>query len=157
MVSPEMQNQIVEIARETMGVKWEHMGRWKITGHIGIDCAGLLIWLVHRLGLEYVDHKGWYDPFPDGHTLIDLIRQNPVVEIDPADAGPGSIVVFHVPKMTGPNKRPMHCGIITGLEPRYMIHSLNKPGVMKVCETRVLDRVWATVTHAFDYDERAVR
>jgi len=156
MVSPELQTRLVESARETLGVPWMHMGRWKINGHPGIDCAGLLAWMFYRLEIEYIDHKGRYSPFPDGHTLINLIRKNAVVEIDPADAGPGTIIIFCMSRKPGGDERPMHCAVLSGLNPRYMIHAINKRGVMKSCENRVIDRIWENVTHAFDFDERRV-
>ena len=69
MNEQELRKQIVTTARACLGVRWRHQGRDPATG---IDCAGLLIHVAHRLQLSQFDTHD-YGHYPDGMTMQALL------------------------------------------------------------------------------------
>jgi cell wall-associated NlpC family hydrolase len=127
---------IVRIAREYIGMRFVHQGRGqtaKVNGRPvgGIDCAGLIVVVGHRVGVvpEDVDVPV-YHRTPDGKTIREMLtthgRHVPLRE-----AKPGDILVFKWPT----SRFPQHMGFLSELPDGRpgLIHSFFD--VMKVVET----------------------
>lgn len=64
-----IRDQIVEEAKKYLGVKWQHQGRTTY----GIDCAGLIILVGHKLNLLSYDTKE-YGRRPNGFSFLEEFR-----------------------------------------------------------------------------------
>ena len=116
-------------ARELVGTPYLHQGRRK---NIGIDCIGIPIWTLRRLGLGDFDVSD-YAPSPDG-TLLSRIEK----VSEPVILQPGVLLVFRIRSV------PQHCGIVSEyMNGLGLIHAWDIAG--KVVEHRLtkdwLDKV----------------
>lgn len=102
MIDPD---RIVELARECMGTPFVHQGRNIRTG---LDCAGLLVHVLHGLSLPCLDDKG-YPRRPFDGMLIKILDAEPSLKrIPKADMARGDVVVMRI------KTAPQHIGIFTG-------------------------------------------
>ena len=120
--------EVVETAREWTGTPFRHQGR--VRG-MAVDCAGLLVGVARDLGLSEYDVDG-YPRVPDGITLQAILRAQ-LVEIDIDTARPGDVLLF------GFYRHAQHLGIITRIDPMYLIHAYEPQ--RRVVEHRV-DTLW---------------
>lgn len=122
---------LVEAARSFLGVKFKHRGR---NPSIGIDCAGLVVVSLMKIGIEPYDIRTYgREPYQDG--LREVVEKNLGKPISPAFASPGDIGLFRF------DREPHHIGIfgdylLGGLS---LIHSSGEAG--EVVEHR-LDSIW---------------
>lgn len=111
--------------------KFHHQGR--VRG-VGVDCAGLLVCAARDAGYQKVPDLLGYRRSPDGKTLEELLGGYLVPVPDGEELQLGDILLF---KLDG--TRPQHLGIVTRLNPHYMMHAYSVS--RKVCEHRI-DDVW---------------
>lgn len=116
-------NQVVECARQYLGVPYHHQGRNRVSG---LDCAGLVIVVGDDLGYMIQDWEG-YKPTPHAYTFKKVVEKNLVKY---TELFPGAILMFRFAT------EPQHLGIFTGTT---IIHAYSK--VKKVTEHRYAD-VW---------------
>ena len=108
-----MRQQIVEAAREYIGVPWQHQGRT----FFGIDCVGLLIQTGIKIGynpLDITDYSEFYDP----DILIKAFLKNGCRKMIKTKAVSGDIMIINV------GKAPLHVGILSmKADIRHIIHA----------------------------------
>lgn len=127
--------EIVAAARALLKVPFLHQGRTRE----GIDCAGVVVYVAHRLNLSAFDATG-YRRLPAGigqETIEDVCRRE-MRQIDPATAKPGDVALFVI------GKRPRHLAIL-GDYPQgglSIIHAYEPAG--RVTET-AFDLSWRRV------------
>jgi NlpC/P60 family len=122
---------IVREARACLGTPWRHQGR--VPGPKGgLDCAGLLVYVAHALGLSAFDYTG-YSRYPDGRRLRAILDAH-LDRITLAELREGDILLMTEVRW------PCHVAIVTTVEPRWLIlHSVAK--YRKVVE-HTLDTTW---------------
>ena len=116
---------IIAAARECIGTPFQHQGR--ICG-LALDCAGVILHVARRLGLESVEPAG-YARSPSNGALEAAADAQPYFE-RVFDKQPGDVLMM---RFTG---EPQHVGIFTG---ENIIHGYESIG--KVVEHR-LDHRW---------------
>lgn len=104
LLSTEERLQFIAAARSLMHVRWQHQGRDKR----GVDCAGLVIYSLKKIGRPVSDALG-YGRLPYRGMLETLVRQN-LGEPLPADA---KLQAGDVPLMKFVGSELCHCGIVT--------------------------------------------
>lgn len=127
--------QIVEEARTWIGLRYQHQASLK---GVACDCIGLVRGVGRACGLvdpfltgDAARYAG-YEQSPNAGLLLEaceaFMERIPVVA-----ACLGDILIFRF------GREPQHFGILSGLDPRYVIHSYERVG--RVTENRI-DRVW---------------
>ena len=130
--------EVVQTARKWSGTPFVHQGR--VCGR-AVDCAGLLVGVAKDLGLSDYDLDG-YPRVPDGVTLQAILRAELVsVAIDQARVGDVLLFGFY--------RHAQHLGIITRVDPMYIIHA-HEPN-NGVVEHRIDDRWRRRVRGAFRF------
>ncbi|AXA66756.1 NlpC/P60 family protein [Pseudomonas oryzihabitans] len=131
---------IVDIAKETLGTPFHHQGR---ALGVGMDCAGVLVHVLFRLGLPFNDEMGYPRSPYDGQLEKILEAQPAMRRIPVAEAGEGDVLLMRL--KTAPQHIAIHAGFISG-QP-YVIHGSEQHG--KVVHHR-LDSLWnARVVRAY--------
>lgn len=96
-------NRITELARECVGTPFYHQGRVK---GVGMDCAGVVAYVLDGLNLPYNDAKGYpRTPF-DGMLKKCLDDEPSLHEISSIE--PGCVILMRV------TNDPQHLAIWTG-------------------------------------------
>src|SRR5437660_820030 len=124
---------IVDKARELLGVRWHHQGR----STAGIDCVGVPIWIAHELGLSEFDETG-YGRLPEARRLIAGLNTN----MDRVQGEPqmGDVLLMRF------QTDPQHVAIVTDLG---ILHAYM--ATRKVVE-HSLDDLWRSrVIAAYSY------
>jgi cell wall-associated NlpC family hydrolase len=113
---------IVNDAREMLGVRWHHQGR----NEYGIDCIGLAIYIAKKRGLSDYDETG-YGRLPESKRLWLALnaQMDRVKEMQPGDL---LLMRFEI--------EPQHVAFYTG---DSIIHALTQ--ARKVVE-HPLDQLW---------------
>jgi cell wall-associated NlpC family hydrolase len=124
--------QIVAIAREQIGVRWQHQAR---VGGIAMDCAGLPILIGQRLGIS-IESLANYGRLPVPSEMRRELDAH-LVRAAKAEMQPGDVVWIRF------EVEPQHFAVVGdyvhgGLS---LIHAYNGAGVNKVVEHR-LDEQW---------------
>lgn len=119
MIDP---NQIISLARATLGTAYQHQGR--ILG-VGFDCIGVAIYIADQLGLSYVDMPA-YGATPHKGLLQRMVEAQPCLERINASE-PGCLFVMEFMK-----GHPQHIAIFTG---DTVIHCASNTG--RVVEHRL--------------------
>lgn len=134
---------IVSTALLAKGTPFKHQGR--VLG-LGMDCAGLFVFICHTLEIPCLDATG-YPRTPFGGELERQLDDQPVLRrIDVGDAEKGDILVM---RMT---KQPQHIAIHAGDESGYpcVIHASEMHG--GVVHHRI-DELWrARVVRAYRFE-----
>lgn len=133
---------IVNTALQAIGTPFRHQGR--ILG-LGLDCAGLYVFICQSLGIPHQDATGYPRTPYDGELERQLDEQQSLWRIQVDEAGKGDILVM---RMT---KQPQHIAIHAGDEAGYpcVIHASEMHG--KVCHHRI-DELWrARVVRAYRF------
>lgn len=127
---------VVREAKALLGVPYRHQGRDPETG---IDCVGLPVIIVRRLGGAVEDYTA-YQMEPDGRTLLDYVRRN----CDPVfnDMRLGDLLVFYFRRR---RELPQHVGIVVQLDPPMFLHTHSGTG--KVIEVD-FDERWQRRLHS---------
>ncbi len=110
--------QIVEKAREYIGVPWLHQGRSKT---LGVDCIGLIICVAYELNLlPRFDYPANYPRHPDGYWFQALLEQHMVRVRKKNDAKEGDVLLFRS------DEHPCHVALLVSQEEKHrrMIHAL---------------------------------
>lgn len=127
-----MQEQIVGLARETLGTPYQHQQR--ING-VAMDCAGVPVYVARRLGMPVDDVLGYgRQPMPDEMRSVLAAH---MVRVPTESIQAGDVVWMRF------RKEPQHLGIVGdyvfgGLS---LIHAYNGAGLGEVIEHR-LDEAW---------------
>lgn len=126
--------QVVQEARSWIGTRWHHGAALKA---VGTDCIGLIggVAMVLRMQgaaawKDDVAFKG-YGRRPDPVQLLGGCEKY----LDPA-TGPRQLADILVMRF---EEDPQHFGIVSALDPAYMIHAY--AGARKVAENRI-DELW---------------
>jgi NlpC/P60 family putative phage cell wall peptidase len=136
---------VIEAARSWLGTPYHDQA--SVRG-VGCDCAGLArgIWreLIGDEPATLPPYSRDWGEVGTRETFAAFIRPF-LIEIDPADAGPGTLLLFRM-KRQGPAK---HCGVL--VEKGMFIHAIERRGVMTV----PFDTSWQRrVAFAFVFPER---
>lgn len=121
---PVSRDDILALARSALGTPWRHQGRQP---GIGLDCAGLVLWVAHELGLSDFEITD-YPRLPRGDRLIGLATAAGFVPREVAR--PGDVLCMAMVE------HPQHLAISTG---RGIVHACMQRG--RVVEHRV-DAGW---------------
>lgn len=109
---PINRDDIVNTARQWIGVKWQHQGRSKA----GIDCIGLIVVVARELGIADTDEFG-YSRDPKGHALVSRFA-NEMDSIPLSAILPGDVLLF------ADSMYPCHCAFVTKRnESLYILHA----------------------------------
>lgn len=128
-----MQDRIVELARDCIGVPFVHQGR----SMSGMDCAGILVHVLRGLDLPFCDDKGYpRRPF-DGMLEKILLAEPSLEQIPKSELAKGDVMLCRV------KRAPQHLLICAG---DTVIHAYADTG--RVVEQR-LSRWQSNVTHVF--------
>lgn len=134
--SGELRGEIVAMARRALGTPYLHQGRQPGRG---LDCAGLVLWIAHELGLTAFEMTN-YPRLPEGDRLVALARRAGFSEV--ATALPGDVYCLRLVT------HPQHLAIATE---HGIIHACQKRG--RVIEHR-LDGSWRRrIVSIFRYPE----
>ncbi len=125
---------VIDLARECVGTPFRHQAR--VCG-VGMDCAGVLVHIFERLGLDYTDEVGYPRRPYEGQLEAGLLRQPHLELISKTDLQAGDVVLFRI------KKEPQHIGIFTG---ETLIHAYFSTG--RVVEQR-FDPWRNQITHAY--------
>ncbi len=79
---------IVTEARTWIGVRWQHQGR----SREGVDCAGLVVKVAHKLGLSEFDIAN-YERHAVDETMLDLCHEH-LLPVSPEALRPGDVLVM---------------------------------------------------------------
>lgn len=116
---------IVDTARSALGTPFRHQGR-SLTH--GVDCIGLIICVMHKLGLSDFEYLS-YPMQPPADLMTQTMRE--LLQVIPFEqAQPGDIYRFQVAG------EPIHVGIATDCGVIHAVHS--KGGVVE----HRLDHAW---------------
>ena len=96
-------NKIISLARECIGTPYIHQGR---EAGVGIDCAGLVAYVLDGLSLPYNDVKG-YPRTPYRGMLKAALDVEPSLERI-HELEPGCVLLLRI------TRDPQHLGIFTG-------------------------------------------
>ena len=124
--------EIVAIAREAIGVRWQHQAR---IGGVAMDCAGLPIFIGQRIGLQ-MDALATYGRLPvPAEMRAELDRH--LLRVAKKDMQEGDVAWIKF------EQEPQHFGIVGNYVHGgfSLIHAYNGAGLNKVVEHR-LDAGW---------------
>lgn len=124
---------IVSEARSMIGTPWHHQGR---APGVGLDCIGLVICVLARLGYEAKDRAG-YRRAPIPHEFLTAVREQ-AIEKDIADALPGDMLLI------APGKLLQHAAIYSDND--CIIHARNAAFVEEI----PLGLLRTKIRHCFD-------
>lgn len=137
-------DEIVNCALEACETKFKHQGR--VVG-LGLDCAGLYVFVCQRLGIPHRDAQGYpRTPF-DGELERQMDAQPSLQRIAISEAQKGDVLLMRMTKQ--PQHIAIHAGEYRGHS--YVIHASEQHG--KVCVHR-LDSTWfGRVVRAYRFEE----
>lgn len=124
---------IIAVARECLGTPFRHQGR--LVG-VGLDCAGVAVHVMRRLGIPYEDMRG-YPRIPyDGMIAEVLDRQSHMMRVLDMQLGDVLLMRFAA--------EPQHVAICAG---DTIIHAFESSG--RVVEHRFSSMWRARVVHIY--------
>jgi cell wall-associated NlpC family hydrolase len=95
---------VVAQARTCLGVRFRHQGR---TPEQGLDCAGLLVYVMRTLGLTVHDCLN-YSHYPDHQVLTELLHEH-LIPVSLHEVQPGDVLRFVA------GRDPVHLGLATDI------------------------------------------
>lgn len=114
-------SKIIEAAFECLKTPFVHQGRVR---NVGMDCAGLVAYVLAKLEIPYIDENGYgRSPF-DGQLERAMLGQPSMREIEVSTAVEGDILLMRIQK--APQHLAFHAGFIDGRA--YIIHSSEQHG-----------------------------
>ncbi len=117
-------DEVVAAARETLGTPFRHQGR---AIGVGLDCAGVAIYVASRLGFEPSDVIGYGETPANGQLERMIEEQGYLEEVDSRQ--PGDLLLMRI------LGEPQHVAICAG---ETMIHSY--ASVERCCEHDIGER-----------------
>lgn len=124
-----IRRRIVESAREELKTKFVHQGR---CSKFGLDCAGLCVVALSRIGIEVFDVFG-YHTAPSEGLFIETVEKNCDL-ISYEKLKQGDFLTF------GFGSEAQHIAIVTEVEPKVkIIHALSRVGFVTEHD---LDETW---------------
>lgn len=137
--------EIVAAARSQVGVRTQHQAAVK---DVACDCIGLLLIVAGMLGMSEVtafkrDLRFNAYSRPPNPRLMVAACDAYLDRIIPSQALPGDIALGRV------EKEPQHFGIISSIDPAYMIHAYSQVG--RVTENRIDDNWRAKVLRMYRF------
>lgn len=125
---------IVDEARAWLGTRWQHQASLK---GIGCDCIGLVAGVARELGIEaaaeFYASPNLRTYGRSAHPALIEGCERLLDRIDLADTDLGDVLVMKF------ETEPQHFGIVSNLEPPYMVHAFAQ--ARKVVEHRI-DALW---------------
>jgi cell wall-associated NlpC family hydrolase len=113
-----MDELIIQYARECLGTPFIHQGRQKGKG---LDCAGLLVYVLNRLRVPYNDNIG-YPRLPYRNLIKDILDAEPSLVAERGkNLFPGAVLLMRI------RREPQHVAIWTG---DSIIHSYSGSGAV---------------------------
>jgi hypothetical protein len=97
-----MRNDVVEEARRWIGTRWRHQGR----NEHGIDCAGLIIVVASKFGLQDTNPNN-YPRRTSGDKFVEYFRAAGMVDVPFTHRLPGDVI------LTRASGFPCHCGFFS--------------------------------------------
>lgn len=94
-----MRNEVVEDARGWIGTKWRHQGR----NRFGIDCAGLVIVVAQKFGLQDTNPVN-YPRRTSGDQFVNYFRAAGMIDVPYMARLPGDVILVQAQGL------PCHCG-----------------------------------------------
>lgn len=134
---------IVHTALQAIDTPFRHQGR--VLG-LGLDCAGLYVFICQSLGIPHQDATGYPRTPYDGELERQMDEQPALQRIPVEEASKGDILVM---RMT---RQPQHIALHAGNTNGYpcVIHASEMHG--KVCHHRI-DELWrARVVRAYRFE-----
>ena len=130
---------IIEYTKSQIGVKFQHQGRLL---NVALDCAGLVVEVYKKAGLNVSDRKG-YDHSPSSEQFLETIQEN-CVKISEDKIQIGDICIFSF------GSEPQHVAIISSIDKENNIikitHSLMS--ARRIVE-HTLDKDWRNKLRGF--------
>lgn len=123
---------VIRVAAEVQGTPFRHQGRQP---GLGLDCAGLYVYVCQSLGIPHLDAVGYPRTPYDGQLERQLDAQPALRRIPKEDAKKGDILIMRMSR--SPQHITFHAGEFYGHP--YVIHASEMHG--KVCLHR-LDSDW---------------
>lgn len=121
-VTYEKRLELIECAKSCIGIPWQHLGR----NRYGLDCAGLLILVVHEVLGVWVEISD-YSPWPSPNVMREMCNKALIRKH-------GEIILGDIVLCYAPGYGVIHLGWHTG---NSMIHASNEIGEKKVIETSI--------------------
>lgn len=109
-------DRIINLARACLGTPFVHQGR--VPG-VGLDCAGLLVHVLHELGLPYIDELGYGRHPYRGQIKAILDGQPCLLELPRGQRQPGDVLLIRF------KTEPQHVAFFTG---STMVHAYSGSG-----------------------------
>lgn len=123
-------DQLITIARSTLGTPFCHQGR-SLEG--GLDCVGVPLYVANQMGISYTDVVG-YTRRPGGGkleaTFDEHVENGVLIRVSISEMQAGDLLMMNF------SGQPQHIAIFTG---ENIIHAYQQVG--RVCEHR-LDDTW---------------
>lgn len=143
-------NDIVSYARECLNTPFRHQGRVCGYGQLladgktyagYLDCAGVIIHVAKRKGVEHADMQG-YPRLPFKNTLKEFLDAQPnLFEVPIAEMAEGDVILMRI------KAAPQHLGIYVGNG--YMIHAYDDVG--RTVEQRIDDAWLKKITAVYRF------
>lgn len=136
---------IIREARSWLGTRWQHQASLR---GVGTDCIGMVLGVANACGVreaaEFIaapEFKG-YGREPNS-MLVLLGCERWLDPIPVARARPGDVLVMRF------NLEPQHFGIMTRIQPDYLIHAYAQ--ARKVVENRIDDLWRSRILRAYSF------
>lgn len=100
-------NEIIEAARQMLGVRFRHQGRDEVNG---VDCVGFLVKIGETIGYPHIFDVEGYRRVPSANTIRETLRLN-CDEIAVKDVGRGDIFLMRLGGI-----KPRHAAILYNAE-----------------------------------------
>ena len=124
-----IRNNIVVTAREELKTKFVHQGR---CSKVGLDCAGLCVVTLNKLGIEAFDSSGYHTTPSEGQFISTVEMNCDLISFE--EIKEGDFLTF------GFGSEAQHIAIVTEIEPKVkIIHSLSRVGYVTEHD---LDATW---------------
>ena len=133
-----MRNDVVEEARKWIGVRWRHQGR----NEHGIDCAGLIIVVATKFGLQDTNPAD-YPRRTSGDEFVNYFRAAGMVDVPFAQRQPGDVILVQDKGL------PCHCGFLTSK--RGADHYLHGYAIRKMVVEEPLEAWVPKITHVLRF------
>ena len=133
-----MRSDVVEDARSWIGVRWRHQGR---TRH-GIDCAGLVIMVAAKHGLQDTNPVN-YPRRTNGAQFVEYFRAAGMTDVAFADRLPGDVILVQDKGL------PCHCGFLSSK--RGVDHYIHGAALRKEVVEEPLEFWLPKITHVLRF------
>jgi cell wall-associated NlpC family hydrolase len=133
-----MRSDVVEEARSWIGTRWRHQGR----NEHGIDCAGLIIVVASKFGLQDTNPVN-YPRRTSGDEFVNYFLKAGMVKVDFADRQPGDVILVQDKGL------PCHCGFLS--TKRGVDHYIHGYAIRKQVVEEPLEAWLPKITHVLRF------